>query len=70
MSNFIVVRLAGVYINCLPQLSVTVLGYELMTGDSCPGRDWEIFSSLLCSDRFWDPRSLLSNGYQALFTWG
>jgi hypothetical protein len=29
-----------------------------------------IFSSLRCPDRLWDPRSLLSNGYQGLFPRG
>jgi hypothetical protein len=37
---------------------------------SSTGRDWEFFTSPLRPDQIWDPPSLLSNGYQGLFTWG
>jgi hypothetical protein len=41
-----------------------------MIGDSSPDKGWEIFSSPPCPDRLWDPPSLLSNGYQELFSGG
>jgi hypothetical protein len=37
---------------------------------SIRGGGWEFFSSTLCSDRLWDPTSLLPNAYRGLFPWG
>jgi hypothetical protein len=40
------------------------------SGGSCPGGDWEFFSSPPRPDRLWGPPSLLSNRYQGLLPWG
>jgi hypothetical protein len=34
------------------------------------GGSWEFFSSPPCPERLWGPHSLISNGYQGLFTCG
>jgi hypothetical protein len=41
-----------------------------MIGGSSPGRGWEFFSSPPRPDRLWAPPSLLSNGYEGLFSRG
>jgi hypothetical protein len=40
-----------------------------MIGGSSPNREWEFFSSPPRTDRLWGQSSLLSNGYQWLFSW-
>jgi hypothetical protein len=37
---------------------------------SSPYGGWVYFSSTLCPDRLWGPRSLLYNEYRGLFPWG
>jgi len=40
-----------------------------MIGGSSLGTDWELFSSPPRPDRFWEPPSLLSKGYQRFLPW-
>jgi hypothetical protein len=43
------------------------LGYGMDGRGSIPGRDKRFFCTPHCSDCFWGPPSLLSNGYRTLF---
>jgi hypothetical protein len=42
--------------------------FSWMIGGSCPGMDWEFFSSPPRPDRLWGP-PILSSGYKGLFLW-
>jgi hypothetical protein len=57
-------------INRSQDSSVSIgMGYGLDGLGSIPGRGKRFLSSPLCQKRLWGPPSLLSNGYQDLFTW-
>jgi len=50
--------------------AMIVLSCSWMIRGLSPGRGCEFFSSHLHPDWFWEPPSLLSNGYQGFFPWG
>jgi hypothetical protein len=60
----------------LNQTNTSVRAGRLITGWTIrwlgviPGRGWEFSSLTPCPDWLWGPHSLLTKGYQGLFSWG
>jgi hypothetical protein len=66
----IILRIKNMLVKLKQQKLILRTTVMCQIGDSIPGRGWEFFSSPPRPDRFWNPPSLQSNGYQGNLSLG